>query len=67
MCDIEIRKRTGVGKDDFQKLSQVLRHEEICEVQKEKRMLTCYVISNPYCDRECWIISYLQRWRIDLN
>ena len=63
-CDAEIKRRIGLAKDAFQKLSKVLRDRKVSRTTK-KRVLYCYVIPVLLYGSESWTISSRMRRRLE--
>lgn len=61
VCGSEFRRRIGIMKVAFEKLSNVFRNKAIL-FERKKRLLNCYVISFLLYDSECWKISMTNRF-----
>ncbi|XP_042870688.1 uncharacterized protein LOC122252328 [Penaeus japonicus] len=63
-CDREIKKRTGMAKDAFQKLGKILKDRKM-PTDTKLRVLDCYVNSILTYGCECWTISTQMERRLE--
>jgi len=55
-CDLEIKRRIGIAKENFQRLGKILKHNKL-PLETRKRVLECYVKPILMYGCECWTIT----------